>query len=73
MLFFCEVFWFLILRIEMSMANLKKQQQTRERPTQGRRRGGGGAFIYNRNGRFLTRGDLFVWAWWVIRLIIRVR
>ena len=42
MLFFCEVFWFLILRIEMSMANLKKQQQTRERPTQGRRRGGGG-------------------------------
>ena len=41
----------IILRIEMSLVNLKitfvkKQKQTRERPTQGR---SWGAFIYNRN------------------------
>ena len=50
----------------MSIVNLKiifvkKQKQTREqwreRPTQGR----GATFIYNRNGRFHTRGALFVW------------
>ena len=46
----------------MSIVNLKiifvkKQKQTRERPTQGR----GATFIYNRNGRFHTRDELFVW------------
>ena len=45
----------------MSIVNLKiifvkKQKQTRERPTQG---GGGGGIIYNRNDRFHTRDGLF--------------
>ena len=44
----------------MSVVNLKiifvkKQKQTRERPTQGR-----GVFIYNRNGRIHTTDGLFV-------------
>ena len=44
----------------MSIVNLKiifvkKQKQTRERPTQGR----GATFIYNRNGRFHTTDGLF--------------
>ena len=52
----------IILRIEMSIVNLKiifgkKQKQTRERPTQGR----GAKFIYNRNGRIHNRDGLFVW------------
>ena len=37
---------------------VKKQKQTRERPTQGS--GGGGTFIHNRNGRLHTREGLFV-------------
>ena len=56
----------------MSIVNLKiifvkKQRQTRERPTQGR-----ATFIYNRNGRFHTRDGLLK-VRWVIRLIIRVK
>ena len=52
----------IILRIEMSVVNfkiifVKKQKQTRERPTQGR----GGDFDYNRNGRFHTSDELFGW------------
>ena len=52
----------IILPIQMSIVNLKiifvkKQKQTRKRPTQGR----GAKFIYNRNGRFHTRGGLFGW------------
>ena len=51
----------IILRIEMSIVNVKivlvkKQKQTRERPTQG----WGSTFIYNRNGRFHIRDGLFV-------------
>ena len=51
----------IILLIEMSIVNLKiifvkKQKQTRKRPTQGR----GATFIYNRNGHFHTRDRLFV-------------
>ena len=50
----------IILRM-MSVVNLKiifvkKQKQTRERPTQGR-----GDIHYNRNGRFDTSDELFVW------------
>ena len=46
----------------MSIANLKiifvkKQKQTRERPTQD----GGGTIHYNRDGRFHTSDGLFVW------------
>ena len=44
---------------------VKKQKQTRERPTEGR----GTTFIYNRNGHFHTRDGLFMWD----DLIIRVR
>ena len=52
----------IILRIQMSIVNLKiifvkKQKQTPKRSTQGR----GTTFIYNRNGRFHTRGGLFGW------------
>ena len=52
----------IILRIQMSIVNLKmifvkQQKQTRKRPTQGR----GAKFIYNRNGRFHTGGELFGW------------
>ena len=48
----------------MSIVNLKiifvkKQKQTRERPTQGG--GGGGNIHYNRDGRFHTSDGLFVW------------
>ena len=54
---------FFFLGIEMSIVSLKiifvkKQKQTRERPTQGR--GGEGALSYNRNDRFHTRDGLFV-------------
>ena len=50
----------IILRIQMSIVNLKiifvkKQKLTGKRPTQGQ----GATFIYNRNGRFHTRGGLF--------------
>ena len=47
----------------MSIVNLKiifvkKQMQTRERPTQVC--GGGGTFVYIRNSRFYTRDGLFI-------------
>ena len=51
--------------VNLNIIFVKKQKQTRERPTQGR----GATFIYNRNGRFHTRDGLFVWD----DLIIRVR
>ena len=50
----------------MSITNLKivfvkKQKQTRERPTQGGGgAGGGGGIHYNRDGRFHTSDGLFV-------------
>ena len=48
----------------MSIVNLKiifvkKQKQTRKRPTRGWG-GGGGEFIYIRNSRFHTRDGLFM-------------
>ena len=61
----------------MSIVNLKitfvkKQRQTRKRPTQGR-----GTFIYNSiNGRFHTRDGLFKVRWvnfeWTIRLTLSI-
>ena len=53
----------IILRIQMSVVvNLKiifvkKQIRNENAQPQGR----GGTFIYNRNGRFHTRGGLFGW------------
>ena len=52
----------IILRIQMSIVNLKiifvkKQIRHENAQPQGR----GGTFIYNRNGRFHTRGGLFGW------------
>ena len=44
------------VNIQFKIIFVKKQKQTRERPTQGR----GATFIYNRNGRFHTREGLFV-------------
>ena len=43
--------------VNVKIVLVKKQKQTRERPTQGWR----STFIYNRNGRFHTRDGLFVW------------
>ena len=48
-------FFQLRLIVNLKIIFVKKQKQTRERPTQGR----GATFIYNRNGRFHTRGGLF--------------
>ena len=50
--------------VNLKMIFVKKQKQTRKRPTQGR----GATFIYNRNGRFHI-----IRVRQVIRLIIRVR
>ena len=52
----------IILRIQMSIVNLKiifvkKQIRHENAQPQGR----GATFIYNRNGRFRTRGGLFGW------------
>ena len=41
--------------VNLKMIFVKQQKQTRKRPTQGR----GATFIYNRNGRFNTGGELF--------------
>ena len=59
----------------MSVVNLKiifvkKQKQTRERPTQGG--GGGGSFITEMTV-FILETDYSIRVRWVIRLIIRVR